>query len=70
MGTKGTFAGMPSWLKWAGVIVVALIAFKAVMWILGFVVALLFNVLLFAVVVAGLVFLVRKFMTSSSTSKW
>lgn len=70
MGSKETFAGMPSWVKWVGIIVVALVAFKAVTWILGFVMALLFNVLLFAAVVAGLVFVVRKFMASSSSSKW
>ncbi|WP_461030077.1 DUF5326 family protein [Streptomyces sparsus] len=68
MGTKDTVSAMPSWAKWVAVIVVALVVFKAVSWILATVFTVLFNVLLFAAIVAGLVFVVRKFMTSSSSS--
>ncbi|UGY92519.1 DUF5326 family protein [Streptomyces gobiensis] len=70
MSTKETFAGMPSWVKWVGIIVVALIVFKVVTWLLAILVGLLFKVLLFAAIVAALVFVVRKFMTSSSSSNW
>lgn len=70
MSSTGTFSGVPSWVKWVAIIVVALVVFKAVTWILATVIALLFKVLLFAAIVAGLVFVVRKFMTSSSGSNW
>lgn len=70
MSASGSFAGLPSWVKWVAIIVVALIVFKAVTWILAAVVGLLFNILLFAAIVAALVFVVRKFMTSSSGSSW
>lgn len=68
MGTKDTVSGMPSWVKWVAVIVVALVVFKAVSWVLATVFTVLFNVLLFAAIVAGLVFVVRKFMSSSNSS--
>lgn len=70
MSSTGTFSGVPSWVKWVAIIVIALVVFKAVTWILATVVALLFKVLLFAAIVAGLVFVVRKFMSSSSGSNW
>lgn len=70
MSSTGTFSGVPSWVKWVAIIVVALVVFKAVTWILATVIALLFKLLLFAAIVAGLVFVVRKFMTSSSSSNW
>lgn len=70
MSSTGTFSGMPSWVKWVAIIVIALVVFKAVTWILATVVAVLFKLLLFAAIVAGLVFVVRKFMTSSSSGNW
>ncbi|MDK1475019.1 DUF5326 family protein [Streptomyces sp. 549] len=68
MGTRETVSGMPSWVKWVAIIVVALVVFKALTWILATVFTVLFNLLLFAAVVAALVFVVRKFMTSSNSS--
>ncbi|MEE1929983.1 DUF5326 family protein [Streptomyces sp. TRM 70351] len=68
MSTKETLAGLPTWVKWAGIIVVALILFRVVVWVLTAVVSVLFNVLLFAAIVAVLVFLARKFLSSSGSS--
>ncbi|MCZ7417630.1 MULTISPECIES: DUF5326 family protein [unclassified Streptomyces] len=68
MSAKSTLAGLPTWIKWVGILVVAMIVFKAVVWLVTAVVGLLFNLLLFAAVVAVVVFLARKFLSSSSGS--
>ncbi|MBT2367196.1 DUF5326 family protein [Streptomyces sp. ISL-10] len=63
------FAGMPWWVKWIAVPVIALAVFGGLITsIIGFVIGVLFKVLLFVALVGGLIFLVRKFMTSSSSS--
>ncbi|MCX4584182.1 DUF5326 family protein [Streptomyces sp. NBC_01481] len=66
------FAGMPWWVKWVAVPVIALVLFGGLIAsVIGFVIGLLFKVLLFAALVGGLVFVVRKFMSSSSSrSDW
>ncbi|MCX4675746.1 DUF5326 family protein [Streptomyces sp. NBC_01433] len=62
------FAGMPWWVKWVAVPVIAIVVFGGLIAsVVGFVVALLFKVLIFVVLVGGVVFLVRKFMSSSSS---
>ncbi|MFF2849957.1 DUF5326 family protein [Streptomyces sp. NPDC058001] len=62
------FAGMPWWVKWVAVPVIALFVFGGlIVGILSFLVGLLFKVLVFVALVAGLVYLVRKFMSSSSS---
>ncbi|MEU3751871.1 DUF5326 family protein [Streptomyces olivoreticuli] len=69
MGEKGIFAGLPWWVKWIAVPVLVLMVFGSlIMTALGFVVALLFKALLLVALVGGLIFVVRKF-TSSSSSK-
>ncbi|GAA3806315.1 DUF5326 family protein [Streptomyces phyllanthi] len=66
------FAGMPWWVKWVAVPVIALVVFGSlILSVLHFVVALLFKVLLFVALVGGLIYVVRKFMAgSSSRSDW
>ncbi|MEU5417684.1 DUF5326 family protein [Streptomyces sp. NPDC001407] len=69
MGEKGIFAGLPWWVKWIAVPVLVLMVFGGlIMTALGFVIALLFKALLLVALVGGLIFVVRKF-TSSSSSK-
>ncbi|MER5463389.1 DUF5326 family protein [Streptomyces sp. NPDC002668] len=66
------FAGMPWWVKWVAVPVIALVVFGGLIAsVVGFVIALLFKVLVFVALVGGLIFVVRKFMASSSSkSDW
>ncbi|WP_326655291.1 MULTISPECIES: DUF5326 family protein [unclassified Streptomyces] len=66
------FAGMPWWVKWVAVPVIALVVFGGLIAsLVGFVIALLFKVLVFVALVGGLIFVVRKFMASSSSkSDW
>ncbi|MFE9661622.1 MULTISPECIES: DUF5326 family protein [unclassified Streptomyces] len=66
------FSGLPWWVKWVAVPVIALFVFGGlVVGVLSFLVELLFKVLVFVVLVAGLVYVVRKFTSSSSSrSDW
>ncbi|MDH2388241.1 MULTISPECIES: DUF5326 family protein [Streptomyces] len=62
------FAGMPWWVKWVAVPVIALVLFGGMIAsVVGFVIGLLFKVLLFVALVGGLIFVVRKFMSSSGS---
>ncbi|MQY14268.1 hypothetical protein SRB5_44310 [Streptomyces sp. RB5] len=62
--------GLPWWVKWVAVPVIALVVFGGLlMSLIGFVVALLFKVLVFAALVAALIFVVRKFKDSGSGSR-
>jgi len=62
------FAGMPWWVKWVAVPVIALVVFGSVIaTVIGFVIGLLFKVLLFVALVGGLIYIVRKFMSSSTS---
>ncbi|MFD3438444.1 MULTISPECIES: DUF5326 family protein [unclassified Streptomyces] len=69
---REVFAGMPWWVKWVAVPVIALFVFGGLITsVIGFVIGLLFKLLVFVALVAGLIFVVRKFMTSSSSrSDW
>ncbi|MFC9384815.1 hypothetical protein DEJ44_17270 [Streptomyces venezuelae] len=63
------FAGMPWWVKWVAIPLLALMVFGGLITsVLAFVVGLLFKVLLFVGLVAGLIYVVRKF-TSSDRSR-
>ncbi|MFI7385289.1 DUF5326 family protein [Streptomyces sp. NPDC049813] len=66
------FAGMPWWVKWVAVPVIALVVFGGLIAsVVGFVIGLLFKVLVFAALVGGLIYVVRRFMAgSSSRSDW
>lgn len=72
MAVREVFAGMPWWIKWVAVPVIALVVFGGVITsVVGFVIGLLFKILVFVALVGGLVFVVRKFMSSSSSrSDW
>ncbi|MFF4549578.1 DUF5326 family protein [Streptomyces sp. NPDC001435] len=66
------FAGLPWWVKWIAVPVIALVVFGGLIAsVVGFVVYLLFKVLIFVALVGGLIYVVRKFISgSSSRSNW
>ncbi|CAL9495188.1 DUF5326 family protein [Streptomyces sp. enrichment culture] len=61
------FAGLPWWVKWVAVPVIALVVFGGLIaGIVHFVISLLFKVLVFVALVGGLIYVVRKFTSSSS----
>ncbi|MCX4448028.1 DUF5326 family protein [Streptomyces sp. NPDC087866] len=71
MAVREIFAGMPWWVKWIAVPVIAIVVFGGLIAsLVAFVVGLLFKILIFVLLVGGLVFLVRKFMSSSSRNGW
>lgn len=62
------FAGLPWWVKWVAVPVIALVVFGGLITsVVGFVIGILFKVLLFVALVGGLIYVVRKFSPSSSS---
>ncbi|MEU1087369.1 DUF5326 family protein [Streptomyces sp. NPDC005576] len=70
MAVREIFAGMPWWVKWIAVPVIAIAVFGGLIAsVVTFVVTLLFKVLLFVILVGGLIFVVRRFFTSSSDSR-
>ncbi|MFF7330548.1 DUF5326 family protein [Streptomyces sp. NPDC090306] len=66
------FAGLPWWVKWVAVPLIALFVFGGLIaTVVHFVVALLFKLLVFVALVGGLIYIVRRFMSgSSSRSDW
>ncbi|KIF68916.1 membrane protein [Streptomyces sp. AcH 505] len=70
MAVREIFAGMPWWVKWIAVPVIVLVVFGGLIAsIVGFVIALLFKLLIVVALVGGLVYVVRKFMSSSTSSR-
>ncbi|KQX09634.1 MULTISPECIES: DUF5326 family protein [Streptomyces] len=68
MAVQEILAGMPWWVKWVVIPALALLVFGGLITsVLTFVVALLFKVLLFVALVAGVVYVVRKFKNSSGS---
>ncbi|MDX3637991.1 DUF5326 family protein [Streptomyces sp. MB09-02B] len=62
------FAGMPWWVKWIAVPVIALLVFGGlIVSVVQVVVTLLFKVLVFVALVGGLIYVVRKFTAGSSS---
>ncbi|MFC7217117.1 DUF5326 family protein [Streptomyces polyrhachis] len=62
MSVQEITRGLPWWAKWVVIPLLAVIVFGGLLLsVLSFLFALVFKVLLFAVLVAGLVFLVRRF---------
>ncbi|MFF2997435.1 DUF5326 family protein [Streptomyces sp. NPDC057950] len=62
------FNGMPWWVKWIAVPVIALFVFGTVIVsVLTVVIGLLFKALVFVALVGGLIYVVRKFTSSSSS---
>ncbi|GGX34969.1 hypothetical protein GCM10010353_57480 [Streptomyces chryseus] len=69
MAVREIFAGMPWWVKWVAVPVIALVVFGgAILSAIGVLIGLLFKLLVFVALVGGLIYVVRKFMASSSSS--
>ncbi len=67
---NGILNSVPWWIKWVAVPVIALFIFGGLITsIIGFMVGLLFKVLLFAALVGGLIFVVKKFTSSSMSSR-
>ncbi|MFJ7421843.1 DUF5326 family protein [Streptomyces uncialis] len=66
------FAGMPWWVKWVVLPVVALFVFGGlIVGVLSVLVSLLFKALALVAAVAGLIYVVRKFTASTSArSGW
>ncbi len=70
MAARELFAGMPWWVKWVAVPLIALVVFGGVIAsVIGFLFGLLFKVLVFVALVGGLIYVVRRFMSSSSSSR-
>ncbi|MGW0826227.1 DUF5326 family protein [Streptomyces sp. NPDC002845] len=62
------FTGLPWWVKWIAVPVIALVVFGGLIaTVVGVLIHLLFKVLLFVALVGGLIYVVRKFMAGSSS---
>ena len=71
MAVREMFAGMPWWVKWVAVPLIAIVVFGGLIAsVVGFVIGLLFKVLVFVVLLGGLIFVVRKFMSSSERRDW
>ncbi|MET7575590.1 DUF5326 family protein [Streptomyces sp. NPDC005492] len=66
------FGGLPWWVKWVAVPVIALVVFGGLITaVLTIVIGLLFKALVFVALVGGLIYVVRKFTSSSSSrSDW
>lgn len=69
---KEIFTGLPWWVKWVAVPLIALLVFGGlIVSVLHVLFTLLFKVLLFVALVGGLIYVVRKFMAgSTSRSDW
>ncbi|MFK8908271.1 DUF5326 family protein [Streptomyces sp. YS-3] len=68
MAAREIFAGMPWWVKWVAVPVIALVVFGGLIAsVVGFLFGLLFKVLVFVALVGGLIYVVRRFMSSTSS---
>ncbi|MEU0332303.1 DUF5326 family protein [Streptomyces sp. NPDC006193] len=69
---RAIFAGLPWWVKWVAVPVIALVVFGGLIaTVAAIVIKLLFKALLFVALVGGVIYIVRKFMAgSSSRSDW
>ncbi|NLU69601.1 DUF5326 family protein [Streptomyces sp. HNM0574] len=70
MDIKSTAASLPWWVKWIAIPVIALVVFGGLIAnVVGFLVGLLFKVLLFVALVGGLIYVVRRFTSASSSSR-
>ncbi|MER7955653.1 MULTISPECIES: DUF5326 family protein [unclassified Streptomyces] len=68
MAVREILAGMPWWVKWVAIPVIALFVFGGLITsIATVVIGLLFKALIFVALVGGLIYVVRKFMSSSSS---
>ncbi|MEV8392664.1 MULTISPECIES: DUF5326 family protein [unclassified Streptomyces] len=69
MAVRDVLTGLPWWVKWIAVPVIVLVVFGGLITtVISIVVGLLFKVLILVALVGGLVYVVRKFMSSSTSS--
>ncbi|MGW1890351.1 DUF5326 family protein [Streptomyces sp. NPDC002004] len=62
------FAGLPWWVKWVAVPLIALFVFGGlIVAVLSVLVNLVFKALIFVALVGGLIYVVRKFMSNSTS---
>jgi hypothetical protein len=67
LAMKEAFLALPWWVRWIAIPAIALVVFGGLLVsVLTWVIGLLFRVLIFVALVAVLIFLVRKFTSSSS----
>lgn len=70
MDAKGIFTSLPWWVKWVAIPIIALVVFGGLIThVIGLLIGLLFKVLLFVALVGGLIYLVRRFTSASSSSR-
>jgi flagellar biogenesis protein FliO len=70
MDAKGIFTSLPWWVKWVAIPVIAVVVFGGLIAsVVGFLIGVLFKVLIFAALVGGLIYLVRRFTSASSSSR-
>lgn len=70
MAAKNVFQGLPWWVTWIAVPVLVLAVFGGlILTVLGILAWLAFRVLLLVALIAGLIYAVRKFTSSSSSSR-
>ncbi|MGW6743004.1 DUF5326 family protein [Streptomyces sp. NPDC055025] len=68
MAVRELLTGLPWWVKWIAVPVIAIVVFGGlIMSVVTFVIGILFKLLIFVALVGGLIYVVRKFMSSSSS---
>ncbi|MGH3312383.1 MAG: DUF5326 family protein [Streptomyces sp.] len=70
MDAKGIIKGLPWWVKWVAIPVIAVAVFGGLIAsVVGFLIGLLFKLLIFAALIGGLVYVVRHFTSASSDSR-
>nr|WSZ97302.1 DUF5326 family protein [Streptomyces sp. NBC_00857] len=68
MAVREIFTGLPWWVKWIAVPAIVIVLFGGlIMSVLTFLVGVVFKLLLLVALVGGLIYVVRKFMSSSSS---
>ncbi|MBD0708551.1 MULTISPECIES: DUF5326 family protein [unclassified Streptomyces] len=71
MAVQQILAGMPWWVKWVAIPALVLLVFGGLITsVLTFVISLVFKVLLFVALVAGLIYVVRRFSSGRSREDW
>lgn len=70
MAVKQVLAAMPWWVKWVAVPLVVLFVFGSLIAsVVGFVIGVLFKLLIVVAVIGGLIYGVRRFTSASSSSR-
>lgn len=70
MDAKGILESLPWWVKWVAIPIIAVVVFGGLIaTVVGFLIGVLFKVLLFAALVGGLIYVVRHFTSASSSSR-